>query len=76
MLLSSFKVPKTEITATHYFIMKISTKRQLQQKASNHSSNIEFIDFMLCIALQRLYQGDIFIFSERYKFTIRYFIKI
>ena len=30
----------------HYFIMKISNKRELQQTAFNHSSDIEFIDFM------------------------------
>ena len=30
----------------HYFIMKIPNKRELQQIASNHSTNIEFKDFM------------------------------
>ena len=30
----------------HYFIMKISNKRELQQTAFNHSSDIEFMDFM------------------------------
>ena len=47
MLQSYFKVPKTIIlNATHYFIMKISNKRELQQIASNHSSDIHFKDFM------------------------------
>ena len=32
--------------ATHYFIMKISNKRELQQIAFNHSSDIDFQDFM------------------------------
>ena len=44
---SYFKVSKTTtLNATHYFIMKVSSKRQLQQIASNHSSNIDFKDFM------------------------------
>ena len=42
-----FKMPKTiTLKATHYFIMKIPNKRELQQKRSNHSSNISFKDFM------------------------------
>ena len=44
---SYFKVPKTiRLNATHYFIMKIPNKRELQQIASNHSSGIDFKDFM------------------------------
>ena len=44
---SYFKVPKTiTINATHYPIMKILNKRELQQIASNHSSGIDFKDFM------------------------------
>ena len=44
---SYFKVPKTiRVNATHYFIMKIPNKRKLQQRASNHSSDIDFKDFM------------------------------
>ena len=44
---SYFKVPRTiRLNATHYFIMKISNKRELQQIASNHSADIEFKDFM------------------------------
>ena len=31
---------------THYFIMKIPNKRELQQIAFNHSSDIDFQDFM------------------------------
>ena len=33
------------LNATHYFIMKISNKRELEQIASNHSSDINFKDF-------------------------------
>ena len=44
---SYFKVPKTiRLNATHYFIIKIPNKRELQQIASNHSSDIDFKDFM------------------------------
>ena len=44
---SYFKVPKTiRLNATNYFIIKISNKRELQQIASNHSSDIDFKDFM------------------------------
>ena len=42
-----FRVPKTiRLNATHYFIMKIPNKKELQQIASNHLSNIDFKDFM------------------------------
>ena len=36
----------TRLNATHYFIIKIPNKRELQQIASNHLSDIEFKDFM------------------------------
>ena len=42
-----FKVPKTiRLNATHYFIMKIPNRRERQQIASIHSSDIDFQDFM------------------------------
>ena len=45
-----FAVPKNiRLNSTHYFIMKIENKRQLQQIAFNHSSDIDFKNFMdLC----------------------------
>ena len=45
---SCFKVPKTiRLNATHYFIMKVPNKKELQQIASNHySSDIGFKDFI------------------------------
>ena len=44
---SYFKVPKdVRLNSTHFFIMKIPTKRELQQIALNHSSDIDFKDFM------------------------------
>ena len=44
---SYFAVPKNiRLNSTHYFIMKIPNKRELQQVAFNHSSDIDFKDFM------------------------------
>ena len=44
---SYFKVPKDlRLNSTHFFIMKIPNKRELQQIALNHSSDIDFKDFM------------------------------
>ena len=44
---SYFKVPKdVRLYSTHFFITKIPNKRELQQIALNHSSNIDFKDFM------------------------------
>ena len=44
---SYFKVPKdVRLNSTHFFIMKIPNKRELQQIALIHSSNIDSIDFM------------------------------
>ena len=45
---SYFKLPKdVRINSTQFFIMKIPSKRELQQIALNHSSkNIDFKDFM------------------------------
>ena len=44
---SYFKVPKdVRLNSTHFFIMKIPNKRELEQIALNHSSDIDFKDFM------------------------------
>ena len=44
---SYFAVPKNiRLNSTHYFIMKIPNKQELQQIAFNHSSDIDFKDFM------------------------------
>ena len=44
---SYFKVPKdVRLNSTHFFIMKIPNKRELQQITLNHSSDIDFKDFM------------------------------
>ena len=44
---SYFAVPKNiRLNSTHYFVMKIPNKRELQQIAFNHSSDIDFQDFI------------------------------
>ena len=44
---SYFKVPKdVRLNSTHFFIMKIPNKRELQQTALNYSSDVGFKDFM------------------------------
>ena len=43
---SYFKVPKdVRLNSTHFFVMKIPNKRELQQIALNYSSDIDFKDF-------------------------------
>ena len=56
------KVPKTvRLNAKHYFILKFLNKRELQQIASNQSSDIDFKDFM------KLYKGYT---NEPYSFLV------
>ena len=44
---SYFKVPKdVRLNSTHFIIMKIPNKRELQQTELNHSCDIDFRDFM------------------------------
>ena len=44
---SYFKVPKdVRLISTHFFIVKIPNKREHQQIAINHSSHVDFKDFM------------------------------
>ena len=44
---SYFKVPKdVRLNSTHFFIMKILNKTELQQIALNHSSDIDLKDFV------------------------------
>ena len=55
---SYFKVPKNaRLSSTHFFIMKIPNKRELQQIALNHSSDIDFKDF---IKIYKMYCRTIF----------------
>ena len=44
---SYLKVPKSiRLNATHYFIIKIPNKRELQKISSNYSSDTDFEDYM------------------------------
>ena len=44
---SYFSVPKdVRLNSTHYLIMKINNKRELQNIAINHSADIDYEDFM------------------------------
>ena len=44
---SYFSVPKdVRLNTTHYFIMKINNKRELQNIAINHSADIDYQDFI------------------------------
>ena len=44
---SYIAVPRDiRLDCTYYFIMKISNKRELEKIAFNHSSDIDFQDFM------------------------------
>ena len=44
---SYFAVPKTvRLNSTHYLVIKILNRRELQQITFNHSSDIDFQDFM------------------------------
>ena len=55
-------MPKTiRLDATHYFIMKIPKKKEFQQIASTHLSDIDIKDFM------KLYKEDI---KETHSFLV------
>ena len=57
---SHLKVLKDiRLNAAHCFVMKIPNKRELQQIASNHSSDVEFKDFM---KLYKDYSKELFSF--------------
>ena len=44
---SYFYVPKdVRLNSTHYLIMKINNKRELQNIAINHSADIDYKDFL------------------------------
>ena len=53
---SYFKVPKdVRLNSTHFFIMKIPNKRELQKTALNHSSDIDFKD---CVNIFKKYNEE------------------
>ena len=43
---SYFAVPNIRLDSTHYFVMRITNKRELQKIEFNHASDIDFQDFM------------------------------
>ena len=58
---SYFKVPKdVRLNTGHFFIVKITNKRELQQIAINHSSDIDTKDF---INIYRKYTAEPYLFS-------------
>ena len=59
---SYLKVPKdVRLNSAHFFIMKIPNKRELQQIVLNHSSDINFKNFMKIY--KKMYCTTIFFFS-------------
>ena len=58
---SYFAMPKNvTLNSTHYFIMRIPNKRELQQITINHLSDIDFEDF---IDFYKMFCKTIFFFS-------------
>ena len=44
---SYFRIPKdVRLNSTHYLIMKINNRRELQNIAINHSADIDYNDFV------------------------------
>ena len=57
---SYFKVPKdVRLNATHFFIVKVPNKRELQQIALNYSSDIDFKDF---VRIYKKYTDELYSF--------------
>ena len=66
LLQSYFSVPKeVRLNCTHYLIMKIDNKRELQNIATNHSADIEG----LYKDLQEMYMRTIFFSDYWYYIT-------
>ena len=65
---SYFKVPKTiRLNWTNCFIVKIPNKREIQQIASNHLSDIKLKDWSFTKIILKIH----FFFSEWYNFILR-----
>ena len=63
---SYFSVPKdVRLNLTHYLIMKISNRKELQNIAINHSADIDYKDFM------KIYRECTKVFDNRYYVTIK-----
>ena len=66
---SYFKVPKYfRLNSRHSFIMTVSNKRELQQIALNHSSEIDFKDFT---KMYKMFTAEPYSFLVNDNFTIR-----
>ena len=66
---SYFALPKNiKVNSTHYFVMKIPSKRELQQIAFNFSSDIDFQDVM---NLYKKCTGKLYFFGYLYNFCIK-----
>ena len=62
---SYFSVPKyVRLNSTHYLIMKIKNRKELQNIAINHSVDINYKDF--CEDLQRMHKKTVFFFDSWY----------
>ena len=62
-----FVVPKNiQVNSTQYFLMKIPNKRELQEIAFNHLSDIDFQDFMNLYKKCTFYNSSR-IFQKEYK---------
>ena len=60
---SYFSVPKdVRLNSTHYLIMKINNKRELQNIAINHSADIDYQDF---IKVCREYTKELYNFFKK-----------
>ena len=58
---SYVSVPKdVRLNSTHYLIMNINNKRELQSIAINHSANLNYKDLY---DLQRIYKKIVFFFG-------------
>ena len=68
---SYFSVPKdVRLNSTHYLIMKINNRRELQNIANNHSEDIDYKD------LPRMHRRTIYFFDNRYYVTSKWSSKI
>ena len=71
---SYIKVPKdVRLNSAHFFIMKILNKKELQQTALDHSSDIDFKDFM---KIFKNYTAEPYFFLVNDNLTMRQSFKV
>ena len=71
---SYIKVPKdVRLNSAHFFIMKIPNKKELQQTALDHSSDIDFKDFM---KIFKNYTAEPYFFLVNDNLTMRQSFKV